>query len=219
MEEPGVSELASTLQFGSINRHPSPRHDLNPSTAASQKQPVTLDKNADIDSDIDEDEIPTSILNPVPRKQTMPPLPDLRFEQSYLKSIEKAESWQGVAWITLRDQVGSLRVKASWTTCLHIAGSYVLCAGRGVDTHSQRMAALEQVGQVQRAECWCKDTKVVVGRQQLVYSRCEVEAEGHKAGKECLRGECCLPRGLASCRSAAPRARNRMLTIASVLQE
>lgn len=105
MAEPGVSELASTLQFGSIKRHPSPRHDLNPSTAASAKQPVTLDKNADIDSDIDEDEIPTSVIHPLPRKQTMPPLPDLRFEQSYLKSIEKAESWQGVAWITLRDQV------------------------------------------------------------------------------------------------------------------
>lgn len=106
MAEPGVSELASTLQFGSIKRHPSPRHDLNPSTAASEKQPVTLDKNADADSDVDEDEIPVSVLNPVPRKQTMPPLPDLRFEQSYLKSIETAESWQGVAWITLRDQVG-----------------------------------------------------------------------------------------------------------------
>lgn len=108
MAEPGVSELASTLQFGSINRHPSPRHDLNPSTAASAKQPVTLDKHADIDSDVDEDEIPVSVLDPVPRKQTMPPLPDLRFEQSYLKSIEKAESWQGVAWITLRDQVGAI---------------------------------------------------------------------------------------------------------------
>ncbi len=106
MTEPGVSELASTLQFGSIKRNPSPRHDLNPSTVASQKQPVTLDKHADVDSDVDEDEIPVSVLNPVPRKQTMPPLPDLRFEQSYLKSIEKAESWQGVAWITLRDQVG-----------------------------------------------------------------------------------------------------------------
>ena len=109
MAEPGVSELASTLQFGSIKRNPSPRHDLNPSTAASEKQPVTFDKDADVDSDVDEDEIPVSVLNPVPRKQTMPPLPDLRFEQSYLKSIEKAESWQGVAWITLRDQVGDHR--------------------------------------------------------------------------------------------------------------
>lgn len=108
MTEPGVSELASTLQFGSIKRHPSPRHDLNPSTAASAKQPVTLDDRGDVDSDVDEDEIPISVLNPVPRKQTMPPLPDLRFEQSYLKSIEKAESWKGVAWITFRDQVRAI---------------------------------------------------------------------------------------------------------------
>jgi DNA repair and recombination protein RAD54B len=101
------SEFASTLQGASINRHPSPRHDLNPSTAASEKQPVTLDSHADIDSDVAEDEIPVSVLNPVPRKQNMPPLPDLRFEQSYLKSIESAETWQGVLWITLKDQVRS----------------------------------------------------------------------------------------------------------------
>ena len=108
MTEPGVSELASTLQFGSIKRHPSPHHDLNPSTAASAKQTVTLDSRGDVDSDVDEDEIPISVLNPVPRKQTMPPLPDLRFEQSYLKSIEKAETWKGVAWITFRDQVRAI---------------------------------------------------------------------------------------------------------------
>ena len=100
-------DIASTLQGASIKRHPSPRHDLNPSTAASEKQPVTLDAHADPDasSDVAEDEIPISVLNPVPRKQTMPPLPDLRFEQSYLKSIEHAEGWQGVLWITIRDQV------------------------------------------------------------------------------------------------------------------
>jgi hypothetical protein len=100
-------EIASTLQGASIKRHPSPRHDLNPSTAASQKQPVTLDSHPDPDarSDVAEDEIPISVLNPVPRRNNMPPLPDLRFEQSYLKSIEGAESWQGVLWITLKDQV------------------------------------------------------------------------------------------------------------------
>jgi hypothetical protein len=104
-EIPG--EIASTLQGASIKRHPSPRHDLNPSTAASEKQPVTLDTHPDPDahSDVAEDEIPISVLNPVPRKQNMPPLPDLRFEQSYLKSIEHAESWQSVLWITLKDQV------------------------------------------------------------------------------------------------------------------
>ncbi|KAF2123497.1 DUF1770-domain-containing protein [Dothidotthia symphoricarpi CBS 119687] len=100
-------EITSLLQGASINRHPSPRHDINPSTTVSEKQPVRLNSHADpdADSDIAEDEIPLSVLEPVPRRQNMPPLPDLRFEQSYLKSIEKAESWQGVLWITLRDQV------------------------------------------------------------------------------------------------------------------
>ncbi|EAT90193.2 hypothetical protein SNOG_01981 [Parastagonospora nodorum SN15] len=107
MEPDFPTEIASTLQGASINRHPSPRHDLNPSTAASEKQPVTLDPYADpdADSDLAEDEIPVSILNPIPRKQNMPPLPDLRFEQSYLKSIESAKSWKDVLWITLKDQV------------------------------------------------------------------------------------------------------------------
>jgi hypothetical protein len=107
MESQIPSEIASTLQGTSIKRHPSPRHDLNPSTAASEKQPVTLDAHPDpdADSDVAEDEIPISVLNPVPRKQNMPPLPDLRFEQSYLKSIEQAKSWQEVLWITLKDQV------------------------------------------------------------------------------------------------------------------
>ncbi|KAH7109849.1 hypothetical protein B0J11DRAFT_544763 [Dendryphion nanum] len=100
-------EIGSILQSASINRNPSPRHDINPSTAASEKVPVHLDSDHDPDasSDVAEDEIPISVLRPVPRRSTMPPLPDLRFEQSYLKSIEKAESWKGVAWITFRDQV------------------------------------------------------------------------------------------------------------------
>ncbi|KAF2828018.1 DUF1770-domain-containing protein [Ophiobolus disseminans] len=103
----GPGTIASTLQGASIKRHPSPRHDLNPSTAASEKLPVILDTHPDpdADSDIAEDEIPISVLNPVPRKQNMPPLPDLRFEQSYLKSIEQAESWQSVLWITVKDQI------------------------------------------------------------------------------------------------------------------
>lgn len=35
----------------------------------------------------------------------MPPIPDLRFEQSYLNSIADASSWKTIAWITFRDQV------------------------------------------------------------------------------------------------------------------
>lgn len=49
----------------------------------------------------------------------MPPLPDLRFEQSYLKSLEGAKSWKGVLWITFRDQVLlALTQGAIWTLLL-----------------------------------------------------------------------------------------------------
>jgi hypothetical protein len=99
-------EIAGTIQAASINRHPDARLDLNPSTAASKKAPVRIrsEDSADI-SDRDEDEIPLSALEPVQRRQNLPPLPDLRFEQSYLRSIEKAESWGAVSWITFRDHV------------------------------------------------------------------------------------------------------------------
>ena len=112
-------EIASTIQSASINRAPSPSHDLNPSTAASQKQPVSLshsdpslDKYAYDSEGIDgsdledgEEDIPYSVLKPVPRRQSFGPLPDLRFEQSYLASIAGADSNWKVAYITLRDQV------------------------------------------------------------------------------------------------------------------
>jgi Autophagy receptor ATG43 len=101
-----AAELASTLQSASIQRHPDPSLDINPSTAASQKAPVQIGtlRGSDVD-EVAEDEVPISVLRPTPRRQNLPPLPDLRFEQSYLKSIEKAEGWVGVAWITVRDQV------------------------------------------------------------------------------------------------------------------
>jgi len=100
----GVAEIASTLQSVSINRHPDPLRDINPSTAASKREPVNI-RSSPVASDVEEDEIPLSILRPPPRKRSLPPLPDLRFEQSYLKSIEHAEGWGAVAYITLRDQV------------------------------------------------------------------------------------------------------------------
>lgn len=110
-----VIQLAETLQTASIKRHPSPSHDINPSTAASQKEPVRFESEADLDDvlsdaeNADEDEIPVSVLRPVPRKPQMPPLPDLRFEQSYLASIKNADTWQKVAFITLRDQVRNIQ--------------------------------------------------------------------------------------------------------------
>jgi hypothetical protein len=109
-------EIASTLQSASINRSPSPSHDLNPSTTSSQKQPVSLQQpqppstssleNEPYDEiDDDEEDIPYSVLKPIPRRQSFPPLPDLRFEQSYLASIAGAETWGRVVYITVRDQV------------------------------------------------------------------------------------------------------------------
>lgn len=94
-------EIASTIQSASLNRHPSPAHDLNPSTAASAKQPVS----PTISTSSGENSIPYSALKPVPRSSNLPPLPDLRFEQSYLASLRGVEGWGGVLWVTARDQV------------------------------------------------------------------------------------------------------------------
>lgn len=104
--EDAAIQAAETLQTAHIERHPDTAHDLAPETAAESKQPVNLDPDADAVSDeVDEDEIPVSLLRPTPRKPQMPPLPDLRFEQSYLASIKDAQGWKGVAFITMRDQV------------------------------------------------------------------------------------------------------------------
>lgn len=100
----GVAEIASTIQSASIIRQLDPRRDINPSTAASKVEPVEV-RSSPAASDVSEDEVPVSILRPPPRKRSLPPLPDLRFEQSYLKSIEHANGWTGVAYITVRDQV------------------------------------------------------------------------------------------------------------------
>lgn len=120
------TQIAETVQTAHINRAPSPHHDINPSTSASIKEPVRVsypdpeyehreenevieEEEAEFVSDDDnESEIPISVLRPHRRRQDFPPMPDLRFEQSYLHSIEKAESWGGVAWITIRDQVSFL---------------------------------------------------------------------------------------------------------------
>lgn len=97
--------IAEAIQGASIKRHPSPRHDINPATAASEKVPyeeVDPSDTASIASDI----LDRPALRPVARRRDLPPLPDLRFEQSYLASLRGAETWQRIAWITVRDQVG-----------------------------------------------------------------------------------------------------------------
>ena len=100
-------QMAETIQTASIVDSPSVEHDMNPSTAASEKEPVRLERRPsdDMMSDIEEDEVPISLLRPMPRKPQMPPLPDLRFEQSYLSSIKDAKDWKVVTYITMRDQV------------------------------------------------------------------------------------------------------------------
>ncbi|KAM0559622.1 hypothetical protein ACHAPJ_004146 [Fusarium lateritium] len=105
------TELAATLQAASIERHPDPKLDINPPTAAERRERVTLehvkpehDDGID-ESDEEEEDIPYSVLRPAPRHSNLPPLPDLRFEQSYLRSISKADTWWKVALITARDQV------------------------------------------------------------------------------------------------------------------
>jgi len=111
-------EIASTIQSASINRHPDTDYDLNPSTSASAKQPVTISRtrshisdedeygiDGDSENDQDEEDIPYSVIRPLPRRPEMPPLPDLRFEQSYLASIAHADTNWKIAWITTRDQV------------------------------------------------------------------------------------------------------------------
>lgn len=104
MTDPAL-QIPEVIQSSTVRRNPSPRHDLNPATAASEKQPVTIGPASDagsIPSDIVD---PSRVIRPVRRRQTLPPMPDLRFEQSYLASIKDADTWGRVAWITVRDQV------------------------------------------------------------------------------------------------------------------
>jgi hypothetical protein len=122
-------QLAETVQTAHLKRQPSPQHDLNPSTAASKKEPVELEPVIPDDGGIDEDVITQteeeeeeeededetedealyrSRIKPHPRRHHLPPMPDLRFEQSYLWSIRNADTWWKVGWITVRDQVSYL---------------------------------------------------------------------------------------------------------------
>lgn len=180
-------ELASTIQSASINRAPSLRHDLNPSTAASRKEPVTIP-----DSERSSSSIPYSAIKPVPRRKTLPPLPDLRFEQSYLASLQGAESWARIAWITGRDQVcpfpsyflplprcaaqhiryATLFVPSAVAVATQELTATALHKGppsppprHPLDTGAARLALLESVREVQRRKRWESYTALVVGRQ------------------------------------------------------
>ncbi|KAM0804694.1 hypothetical protein BDR22DRAFT_885372 [Usnea florida] len=114
MSNPAI-EIASTIQSASIKSHPDPAHDLNPSTAASSKRPVS--PTTSLASS--ENSIPSSAIKPIPRRTNLPPLPDLRFEQSYLASLQGVDTWYGIAWITGRDQVLLPLVQGTlWTLAL-----------------------------------------------------------------------------------------------------
>jgi Autophagy receptor ATG43 len=115
-----VAEVASTIQSASVKRHPSPHHDVNPSTAASATTPATATLHSHSSSvgstttttttttTTSSDQIGSEVVDDIsvrPRRSALPPLPDLRFEQSYLASIKNADTWGKVSYITIRDQV------------------------------------------------------------------------------------------------------------------
>lgn len=104
-------QVAETIQTAHIEHNPDPAHDLAPPTAADEKVPLSASIVPAADDDvasIDHDEdVPISVLRPAPRTNKLPPMPDLRFEQSYLNSIASADTWWKVLLITTRDQVRS----------------------------------------------------------------------------------------------------------------
>ena len=108
------TQIAETIQTAHINHSPSVAHDANPSTAADKKQPLypledELDDLDDSTSEENEDDLYDSHLKRYRRlrrlRTQLPPMPDLRFEQSYLASIRNADAWWKIALITVRDQV------------------------------------------------------------------------------------------------------------------
>ncbi|KAK2589518.1 hypothetical protein QQS21_012802 [Conoideocrella luteorostrata] len=103
-----ATEVAETIQAGHIRSHPDINTDIAPSTAADKREPLTIHSPRLSDDGLledDEDGIPYSVLRPARKTNSLPPLPDLRFEQSYLRSIANADTWWKVLLITARDQV------------------------------------------------------------------------------------------------------------------
>lgn len=110
-------EIPEIIQSASINSNPDPAHDINPATAASEKQPVDVGPDSDVDSIASDIVDPSRVIRPLRRRQTLPPLPDLRFEQSYLASLKDADTWGRVAWITTRDQVSFTTIRLISHSC------------------------------------------------------------------------------------------------------
>ena len=134
MMEEAVKSLAQTaIQDSHIIHHPHLSRDIAPSTSAD-RAPVSIVRDAlppiqfsssraklhrlsqhhheqgeDDDETVSEVSLEDSPHPPSerkPRRPTLPPIPDLRFEQSYLKQLEAAKG--SVIWmiiITIREQV------------------------------------------------------------------------------------------------------------------
>ncbi|KAI2637330.1 hypothetical protein GGS21DRAFT_472494 [Xylaria nigripes] len=103
------AHLAELIQSAQLQREASPPRDLIFSPRHLRRKSQNEDEIDD--NDIDDEDIPLSVLvqpreaHPFHRTKVFPPMPDLRFEQSYLHSIAGAKTWWRVAWITLRDQI------------------------------------------------------------------------------------------------------------------
>jgi hypothetical protein len=120
MSDDITTQIAETIQTAHIQHNPDPLHDINPSTAADTRIPAaahhldSVESSSDDLDDDDDDDVPLSVLHPPhgydhndaqPRSTQLYPIPDLRFEQSYLHGIAGADTYWKVAWITLVHQV------------------------------------------------------------------------------------------------------------------
>ena len=165
--EDAAIQFAETVQTASINRNPT-RRDIAPATAGEIKESVVFDRSADVLSD--DDEIPLSVLKPAPAERRSPhvQLPDLRFEQSYLKSIGEASDWRGVTYITVKDQVRTSHATLSPFAKL-TAGEDPHASGPryGLDDGGRMVAPLEHGDQIQWANCRSENQEMVVGNQQM----------------------------------------------------
>ena len=83
--------------------HSTHSRDSHTSSRPRRDYPIYRVPSASDVGSIDTDIVPPSRIAKAPHRR--PPIPDLRFEQSYLASISGAETWGKVAWITTRDQV------------------------------------------------------------------------------------------------------------------
>lgn len=130
-----ATQAAETLQTAHLKRNPDPKRDVNPSTASAQRVPASIDYDSDEDA---------FAIRKRPAKH-FPPIPDLRFEQSYLNSISKAETWWQVLFITVKDQVSS-PARSNMAGCpslIHPPGRVPSASGVPLEHHALRVAGLE----------------------------------------------------------------------------